>query len=354
MMKYILAIVFLMHAVGACGMDNDSKAKKLQALHAMGADNRAANRNMATLMPAGDRDEDRALTLHLVHRELKKQEYLYDLRLAAQEVEQHSLAAIAKRNDEQIKRMVCVVEKQTSTISTLNGLILAILQKTYKADTRVAKQEQNIIEMKQITSDHVESLLKTVGGQTELISRQTGVISELINRVEGLSQTLAKLQKMLSRLQSTIMLHEEMLEKHNRLHTKARQMLMAATAVFTNQEIDAVIKLLEEPDMPVVESDQSDSAFERRILSESKSLGDDSEAIAQYNLRLVPELVSQQRLRDYVPPADLEEAVVPADDEKLSDENPDEKKLTASGWELVAQYEEDIVPPKNKEEAGGE
>jgi len=355
MMKYILVIVFLMHAVGACGMNADSKAKRLQVLRDMGADNRVANRNMETLMPADVRDEERVLVLNRMHRALKKQKDEFMQLLADQDEEtkrehQELQARIVKQNQDQIDRLVFVVEKQTGTISNLNGFIQAILKKTYKTEMNVASQGQEISEMKQVTSEHVGSLLEAVGDQTELIKRQTKIISQLTKRVEDLGQTLGSLQTMLSRLQKTMSRHEERLQNHDRLHVKARHMLMAVTAVFTNQELDNVIKMLEEPDMPVVESDESDPELERKILgsgSEIVSLGDDPEAIAQYN----SQLVSQEKINEESL-ADLEEGGVPADDEKLQAEQGDGKQL-ANEWELVEEYIEDIVPAKDKDEASG-
>jgi hypothetical protein len=360
MMKYILTIVYLMHAASTCGMNNESAAQRLKVLKEMGADNKAANRNMETLIFESTRDEDRELTLHLMQRKLKAQADLYDRRMADQDEEyqrslkehQESQMRIAEQNQNQIDRLVVVVERQTGTISNLNGLIQAILRKTYKTEINVATQAQDINEMKQITGDHVGNLLQAVGDQTELISRQNKIIGELSRKVEDLSQTLAKLQKLLNRLQNTISLHEERLKQHDRMHVKARQMLMAATAVFTNQQIEMVIKMLEEPDLPVVASDESDPEIERQVLgsgSGSVSLGDDPEAIAQFNLRLV----SQEKIKEDLLPTALKEDIVPEDDEQLKGEKPDEKQI-ANDWELVAEYEEEIVPSKEKQEASGE
>jgi hypothetical protein len=219
-------------------------------------------------------------------------------------------------------------------------LIHDILRKVYKTDLNVAMQAQDILEMKQITNDHVENLLDAVGDQTELISRQNKIISELIRKVDDQNQILSKQKKIVSK-------HGEKLEKHSRLHERARKMILQLIDLCDSDEITKLMKFcekeFEKPDMPIVASDESDPEIERQVLgsgSGSVSLGDDPESIAQFNLRLV----SQEKINEDVVPANLKEDTSPEDDEKR----------TADDWELVAEYEEEILPAENKQEASGD
>lgn len=348
MITYIFALVFLVHGAGMHGMDNESKSKKLEALRAMGADNKAANRNMLTRTPVNDPDEDRRLILDRLHYELEKQKKEYERFFAERNGElqrridehQELQARIAQRNEKQINRLIDVVGRQTDTISHLNGLIQGILKLHNKSDSRIAEHDLSIIEIKQFASGHINNLVNAVGNQTDLISRQTDVIRQLINQMNEQDTVIDEQKKILRR-------HAIKLQEHDQMHDTKRKMILAIIRQLDDQAIDKIMKFCEvefnKPEMPVVESsDESDSELKRQVFGSDSpvSLGDDPEEIAQFNVRLV----KQEKIED----------LPPADDEKLNADVPaaEGNKLTESGWEVVEEYEEEILP-KGKEEVDG-